>query len=111
MNDVMSVDITENSSAADPLQLTVDVVGDQVAVTGGGVVATFNWRVEGDVAAVKRFAAQPMDHGPDAHAEKRFRVVLDDSPPRVVAEQLTREQADELICRITEGVGVQLGAP
>ncbi|WP_333997341.1 hypothetical protein [Burkholderia gladioli] len=111
MNDVMSMDITENSSAAGPLQLTVDVVGDQVVVTGGGVVATFNWRVEGDVAAVKRFAAQPMDHGPDAHAEKRFRVVLDDSPPRVVAEQLTREQADELICRITEGVGVQLGAP
>ncbi|WP_124077056.1 hypothetical protein [Burkholderia gladioli] len=111
MNDVMSVDITENSIGAGPLQLTVDVVGDQVVVSGGGVVATFNWRVEGDVAAVKRFAAQPMDHGPDANAENSFRVVLVDSPAQVVAERLTREQADELIRRITEGVEVQVGAP
>ncbi|MDN7500008.1 hypothetical protein QZM89_32955 [Burkholderia gladioli] len=108
MNDVMSVDITENSIGASPLQLTVDVVGDQVVVSGGGVVATFSWRVEG-AAAAKRFAAQPMDHGPDANAENSFRVVLVDSPAQVVAERLTREQADELVRRITEGIKVQLG--
>ncbi|KKJ06010.1 hypothetical protein [Burkholderia gladioli] len=109
MNDVMSVDITENSIGASPLQLTVDVVGDQVVVSGGGVVATFSWRVEG--AAAKRFAAQPMDHGTDANAENSFRVVLVDSPAQVVAERLTREQADELVRRITEGIKVQLGVP
>ncbi|KML57043.1 hypothetical protein VL15_15070 [Burkholderia cepacia] len=94
--------------------LTVDVVGDQVIVSGVQQFATFNWKAASWGNEVKHLSVQAERRPAGLEAQLAYRVIAGDihgsgNTASVVAENLSETDAQDLIWRIQDGVKVSLG--
>ncbi|RXV64164.1 hypothetical protein D1006_40920 [Burkholderia stabilis] len=97
-----------------PVTLTVDVVGDQVIVSGDQQFATFNWKAGSWGNEVKRLSVQTERRRGGREAQVAYRVIAGDAhgsgnTVSVVAENLSETDARDLIRRIQDGVKASLG--
>lgn len=100
--------------ALEPVTLTVDVVSDQVIVSGEQQFATFNWKAGSWGNEAKRLSIQPERRSSGIRYPATYRVVAGagdetSSSTGVVATHLSESEAKDLIRRIQDGVKESLG--
>ncbi|MET3631945.1 hypothetical protein [Burkholderia sp. 572] len=100
--------------ALEPVTLTVDVVGDQVIVSGEQQFATFNWKATLWGNEAKRLSIQPERRSLGDTLPATYRVVAGagdetSGSTGVVAKHLSESEAKDLIRRIQDGVKESLG--
>ncbi|CAM2163324.1 Baseplate protein J-like domain-containing protein [Burkholderia cepacia] len=119
VDSLAATDVPERSSeaiapATAPVTLTVDVVGDQVIISGDQQFSTFNWKAGSWGNEVKRLSVQTERRRVGLDTHLAYHVIAGDlhgsgSTSSVVAENLSDTDARDLIRRIQDGVKASLG--
>lgn len=108
------VQAESTGSKCEPRRIEVDVANDQIVVAARGSIATYNWRAGAYDNRVARLSIQPVRQVVGAKQEDTYRVVAGDAadihrPSSILADNLCKAEALELIERIHNGVKVALG--
>lgn len=94
--------------------LSVDVSKDEVVISGTGVLTTYNWKPDGWGKSVKRLSVQVATRRVGDVEHDVYCVLADDGQEvggrgAVLADDLGKEEAIDLVRRIQDGIKARLG--